>query len=79
METRAKSAEDAAAEADTRQLMGLTERMDADAFLPWPSEEQWGTEFAKRVLSLIPLVDDAVNSGKTDGFLDNSRTSINLR
>ena len=79
METQAKSVGDAATRGDIQQLMGLTERMDADAFLPWPSEEQWGTEFAKRVLSLIPLVDDTVNSGKADGFLDNSRTSINLR
>ena len=79
MKTRAHSAGDAAAEADLWQLIGLTERMDADAFLPWPSEEQWGTEFAKRVLSLIPLVDDAVDSGKADGFLDKSRTKIFLR
>ena len=79
METRARSAEDAAARDDIRQLMGLTERMDADAFLPWPSEEQWGTEFAKRVLSLIPLVDDAVSSGKADRFLENSTTKIFLR
>ena len=79
MATRAKSAEDTAAEADIRQLMGLTERMDTDAFLPWPSEEQWGTEFAKRVLSLIPLVDDAVSSGKAEKFLDTTRTNINLR
>ena len=79
VKTRANSTGDTAAEADIWQLIGLTERMDVDAFLPWPTEEQWGAEFAKRVLSLIPLVDDAVNSGKADGFLENSRTSINLR
>ena len=79
VKTRAHSTGDTAAEADIWQLIGLTERMDMDAFLPWPSEEQWGAEFAKRVLSLIPLVDDAISSGKADGFLDNSKTRINLR
>ncbi len=45
--------------------------MDADAFLPWLQEDlESGPEFAKRVLGLIPLVDDTINSGVADKFLE---------
>ena len=45
MATRSGANADRAAEADIRQLRGLTARMDADAFLPWRSEDL-GPEFA---------------------------------
>ena len=78
MKTRAKSAGDAAAEADILQLLGLTARMDADAFLPWRSEDL-GPEFAKRMLGLITLVNDATNSGIAEKFLDISKLKISPR
>ena len=69
MATHANSAADRATESDISQLRGLTDRMDADAFLPWRSEDL-GPEFARRVMGLITLIDDVVNSGNADNFLD---------
>ena len=69
METRASKAGEAAAEADIKQLRGLTDQMDAEAFRPWRSEDL-GPEFAKRMLNLITLVDDATDRGCAVGFLD---------
>ena len=75
---RANKAGDTAAEADILQLLGLTKRMDADAFLPWRSEDL-GPEFARRMLGLRTLVDDATNSGISEEFLDTSRLKITPR
>ena len=72
MGTRVKSAGDTSAEADIQQLRGLTDRMDADAFLPWRPEDL-GPEFARRVMGLITLIDDVVSSGIADNFLDTFR------
>ena len=72
MEERTNKAEDTASKADILQLLGLTKRMDADAFLPWRSEDL-GPEFARRMLGLITLVDDATNSGIAENFLDTSK------
>ena len=58
--------------ADINQLRGLTDRMDADAFLPWRPEDL-GPDFAKRMLGLIRLVDDATNRGITNGFLNTDK------
>ena len=71
MESRALKAGDSAADADIRQLRGLTDRMDAEAFLPWLPEDL-EPEFAMRMLNLITLVDDATNRGcsKDAGFLN---------
>ena len=69
MATKANSAADKAAESDISQLRGLTDRMDAEAFLPWRSEDL-GPEFARRVLGLITLIDEATDRGCVDGFLD---------
>lgn len=68
MRTKARSAGDIAAEADIQQLRGLADRMDADAFLPWRPVDL-GPEFARRVMGLITLIDDVVNSGNADNFL----------
>ena len=69
METRASKAGETATEADIKQLRGLTDQMDVEAFRPWRSEDL-GPEFAKRMLNLITLVDDATNRGCAVGFLD---------
>ena len=68
MATRANNASEIAAQTDIRQLRGLTARMDADAFLPWRSEDL-GPEFARRMLGLPQLVDDATNRLKKDGLV----------
>ena len=78
METRAKLEGDSAAEADLLQLRGLTNRMDADVFVPWRSEDL-GPEFPKRVLGLIALVEDAFNSGVADKFLETRGRGISAR
>lgn len=69
MRTRVRSAGDIATEADIQQLRGLTDRMDADAFLPWRPEDL-GPEIARRLMGLITLIDDAVSSGIADNFLN---------
>ncbi len=72
METRARGSGESVAEADIQQLRGLTDWMDAEAFLPWRPDDL-GPEFAKRMLSLITLVDDATNRGVNYGFLSTDR------
>ena len=69
METRASKAGETATEADIKQLRGLTDQMDVEAFRPWRSEDL-GPEFAKRMLNLITLVDDATNRGPHYAQLD---------
>jgi len=69
MATHANSAADRATESDISQLRGLTDRMDSDAFLPWRSEDL-GPEFARRLLGLITLIDEATDRGCAVGFLD---------
>ena len=68
MATQANNATDTTAEADIRQLRGLTARMDADAFLPWRSEDL-GPEFARRMLGVAQLVDDATNRLRSAGVV----------
>ena len=48
-------------EADIRQLQGLAQRQDAEAFLPMHSEEL-SPEFARRVIGFNQIADDVVNS-----------------
>ena len=69
METKAAKAGDAAAKADIQQLRGLTDQMDSEVFMPWRSEDL-GPEFARRMLSLIALIDDATQRGCEAGFLN---------
>lgn len=69
MEARASAAGDAAAMADIRQLRGLTELMDADAFLPLHSDEL-GPEFPRRMLNLVRLVDDATQRAMANDWAD---------
>ena len=58
METRAGAAGDTAIATDLRQLLGLTQRMDADAFLPLHPAEL-GPQFPRRMRNLRNLVDAA--------------------
>lgn len=55
---------------DVRQLQGLCERMDNDAFLPFRSEELTGTDGPRRYLQFCDLVndlgDELVGSGLCD-------------
>ena len=75
METRANDASEIATQTDIRQLRGLTARMDADAFLPWRSEDL-GPEFARRMLGLPQLVDDATNRLRSAGVVSLGRLRI---
>ena len=58
MASHASAAGDSLAEANIQQLLGLTRREDADAFLPLRPEEL-GPEFPRRIRQLADLVDDA--------------------
>ncbi len=59
---------DDAAEADVRQLRGLTDYANPDPFAPWsPGKLEY--RFARRLEGLKRLVDDAANCGESGGFL----------
>ena len=68
MASRASVAGDSSAEADIRQLLGLTQRMDVDAFLPLRPEEL-GPEFPRRLNNLRRLVDDATTRAREAGWV----------
>ena len=75
METRANEASELTTQTDIRQLRGLTVRMDADAFLPWRSEDL-GPEFARRMQGLPRLIDDATNRLRGEGLVSTSGLRI---
>ena len=54
---------------DIVQLMGLTEQMDTDAFLPLRPEEL-GPEIPRRMMNLTRLVNDATNRMIEVGWVD---------
>ena len=58
---------DSDAEGDIRQLRGLTDRMDGDAFLSLSSEDL-ASESARQMLDVAELVDDATNIAKEEGI-----------
>ena len=58
MEAQACTAGDTTAEADIKQLRGLTDRMDGDAYLPL-KQEDLKSELPSHMLDLAQLVDDA--------------------
>ena len=62
MANQTSAAGESSAQIDIRQLQGLTERMDEEAFLPIQSTEL-APEFPRRMLGLRRLVDDATNRG----------------
>ena len=69
MESHASLAGDGTAVRDIEQLLGLTERMDSDAFLPIHSDEL-GQDFPRRMLNLVHLVDDATQRAITNAWAD---------
>lgn len=63
---------DAKITADIQQLHGLTARMDADAFLPLHADEL-GPAFARRMLQLPQLIDDATDRARSAGWVSTER------
>lgn len=69
MATSAGDANETNTVADIRQLRGLAERMDADAFLPLRSAEL-GPEIPRRMEGLRQLVSDASDRGIANGWMN---------
>ena len=69
MQSQASIAGDGSAVRDVEQLLGLTKRMDSDAFLPIHSDEL-GQEFPRRMLNLVNLVDNATQRAIVNGWAD---------
>lgn len=67
MERQADAAGETAAKADIKQLRGLTDRMDGDAYLPL-QQEDLKSEPAKYMLDAAQLVDDATDRAKRNGW-----------
>ncbi len=68
MEKAACGVDDNVAAADIRQLRGLTDRMDGDAFLPLETEDL-ASEAAHHMLYIARLVDDATQHAKKRGWV----------
>ena len=71
MANQSSEAGDSSAQIDIRQLQGLTERMDEEAFLPIQAAEL-APAFPRRMLGLRTLVDDATQRGVSEGWINNS-------
>ena len=69
MEKAACGVDDNVAAADIRQLRGLTDRMDGDAYLPFGSDDL-ASESAQQMLDVAQLVDDATDHTKKMGWVD---------
>ena len=67
LERMTNEANDAAA--DIKQLRGLTDRMDGDAFLPF-RQEDLASVHAQQMLYVAQLVDDATDRAKERGFVN---------
>src|SRR5438876_2125449 len=65
-----ESAGDHLIASDVRQLQGLCEREDAEAFLPLTSEEVTGGTVPKRIVQYSNLVDDLISRLVTLGLAD---------
>lgn len=75
MELQASIAGDRAVVRDIEQLIGLTERMDSDAFLPIHSDEL-GQDFPRRMLNLVQLIDDATQRATAKGWAETTGLRI---
>ncbi len=78
MAARAAEAGESAVESDIRQLRGLANRMDEDAFLPLQSEE-FAPEFPRRMRGLRRLIDDATYRGRKSGWISTSGLMVTPR
>lgn len=74
MVREAGAAGDSRAETDIRQLLGLTQRMDDDIFLPIRPEEL-GPNIPRRILSLQRIINDVTERGRSAGWMDTSGLS----
>ena len=71
MAARAGESGESAVESDIRQLRGLANRMDEDAFLPLQAEE-FAPEFPRRMRGLRRLIRDATAGAKAAGCVSRS-------
>ncbi len=78
MASQASAAGDSRVETDIRQLLGLTQRMDEDAFLPIQSEEL-GPGFPRRMLGLPRIIEGATERGRVAGWIDTEGLSTSAR
>ncbi len=69
MGTAACAVDDNVATADIRQLRGLTDRMDGDAYLPLHPEDL-RSESAMYMLEVAQLVDDATNHARQNSWIN---------
>ena len=67
MDSQASTARESHTECDIRQLRGLAEQMDEEAFLPLRPEEL-SPEFPRRLTNLRKLVDDVIKCLKEREF-----------
>lgn len=63
---------------DIRQLRGLTDHMDGDAFLPLQPSEL-GPELARRMLGLHRLIDRAAQRGKREEWINLNGVAVSPR
>ena len=78
MAARAGESGESAVESDIRQLLGLANRMDEDAFLPLQSEE-FAPEFPRRMRGLRRLIDDATYRGRKSGWISTKGLMVTPR
>lgn len=67
MAAKASAAADPHTEADIRQLQGLAEQQNEEAFLPLRQEEL-GPQIPRRVIDVIGLIDDAIAIARENGW-----------
>ena len=78
MAARAGESGESAVESDIRQLRGLANRMDEDAFLPLQSEE-FAPQFPRRMRGLRRLIDDATYRGRKSGWISTKGLMVTPR
>ena len=64
--------------ADIVQLRGLTDRMDADEFLPLREGEVTDVDVARRMINYTGLIDEIVSRLKADGVADTKKLKKGL-
>ena len=75
MAAKVSAAADSHAEIDIRQLQGLAEQEDEEAFLPLRREEL-GPQLPRRVIDLARLVDDAVSRARSTGWVSTQERNM---
>ena len=75
MANQSSEAGESSAQIDIRQLQGLTERMDEEAFLPIRPAEL-APEFPRRMLGLRTLIDEATRRGRRARWISTSGLAV---